>query len=249
MRVWFMIFGLALGTAVSNGFARFGYGLILPAMKADLHWTYTTAGWINTINALGYLLGALLALYFNQKLAPRFLFLYGMILTTIALLLSGVTDNIIILSVMRLLAGIGGAPVFIAGAAIVATTWPHSTSKNALAIAIYFSGAGFGILVTAISLPIIIDIGSISSWPYAWLLMGGLSALACIPSVYAAFTTHTPTSNQATTEISIPIYKLLPSLSGYFLFSAGYIVYMTFVVAWLRNQGASVELIILCWAT
>ena len=38
----------------TNGLARFAYGLLLPAMRADLDWNYTQAGWINTANAIGY---------------------------------------------------------------------------------------------------------------------------------------------------------------------------------------------------
>src|SRR5438876_914979 len=53
---------LSLGPSIGNGFGRFAYALILPAMKADLAWTYTQAGWINTANAIGYLVGALLSL-------------------------------------------------------------------------------------------------------------------------------------------------------------------------------------------
>jgi predicted MFS family arabinose efflux permease len=35
---------LALGTASALGLARFAYGLLLPAMRDDLHWTLTEAG-------------------------------------------------------------------------------------------------------------------------------------------------------------------------------------------------------------
>jgi len=51
--------GLALGAAVSLGVTRFAYGLLLPPMRADLQWSYTLAGAMNTANALGYLVGAL----------------------------------------------------------------------------------------------------------------------------------------------------------------------------------------------
>lgn len=40
-RNWWIVLGLALGVTVSNSFARFAYGLILPAMQSDLGWTYT----------------------------------------------------------------------------------------------------------------------------------------------------------------------------------------------------------------
>src|ERR1700750_3333276 len=47
--------------AVSLGLARFSYALLLPPMRAELHWSYFVAGAMNTANAAGYLAGALLA--------------------------------------------------------------------------------------------------------------------------------------------------------------------------------------------
>ncbi|GAA5448057.1 hypothetical protein Ddep01_01817 [Deinococcus depolymerans] len=52
---------LAAGPVVALGFGRFAYALLLPSMRASLHWTYTQAGVMNTANGLGYLFGALLA--------------------------------------------------------------------------------------------------------------------------------------------------------------------------------------------
>jgi predicted MFS family arabinose efflux permease len=52
---------LALAAAVSLGLSRFSYALLLPPMRSDLAWSYTTAGAMNTVNAAGYLAGALLA--------------------------------------------------------------------------------------------------------------------------------------------------------------------------------------------
>ena len=53
-----LAFLLALGVTVSNSFARFAYALVLPAMRSELAWTYAQAGWLNTANGIGYLLGA-----------------------------------------------------------------------------------------------------------------------------------------------------------------------------------------------
>ena len=44
---------------MSLGLARFSYALLLPPMRSDLGWSYLTAGAMNTVNAAGYLLGAL----------------------------------------------------------------------------------------------------------------------------------------------------------------------------------------------
>jgi predicted MFS family arabinose efflux permease len=118
---WMIALGLSLAPAVTTGIARFSYGLILPAMRQDLSWTYAEAGWINTANAIGYLLGSLLALMFVAKLGPRLLFVSGMIVTTLALLASGLTRDFWFLSLWRVLAGLGGAPAFIAGGAMAST--------------------------------------------------------------------------------------------------------------------------------
>ena len=50
---------LGLGTAISLGLARFAYALLLPAMRADLGWSYLVAGAMNTVNAAGYLAGVM----------------------------------------------------------------------------------------------------------------------------------------------------------------------------------------------
>ena len=46
-----LAFALSLGAAVSLGSTRFAYGLLLPPMRADLGWSYTFAGSMNTSNA------------------------------------------------------------------------------------------------------------------------------------------------------------------------------------------------------
>ena len=51
---------LSLGVTVSNSFARFAYALVLPAMRGELGWNYVQSGWLNTANAIGYLIGAIL---------------------------------------------------------------------------------------------------------------------------------------------------------------------------------------------
>ncbi|MGH8719206.1 MAG: YbfB/YjiJ family MFS transporter, partial [Burkholderiales bacterium] len=100
---------LSLGPAVSNGLARFAYALILPAMRADLNWTYTQAGWMNTANALGYLCGAYAAFRLIGRVEAKTLFNHGMWLTAAALILSGLTARFADLLALRFIAGLTGA--------------------------------------------------------------------------------------------------------------------------------------------
>src|SRR3954471_25086798 len=109
---------LSLGPAVSNGFARFAYALLLPPMRADLGWSYTQAGSMNSFNAMGYLAGSLVAFHVIAGIGPRRLFIAGMFVTAAALLLSGFTADFNLLAMLRFAAGLSGAIVFIAGGAL-----------------------------------------------------------------------------------------------------------------------------------
>ena len=59
--------GLSTGAAVALGFSRFAYGLLLPAMRADLGWSYVQAGGLNTAIGAGYILGALVAAWTAKR--------------------------------------------------------------------------------------------------------------------------------------------------------------------------------------
>ncbi len=55
-----LILILSLAPTVGLGIGRFAYALVLPDMRDSLGWSYSAAGFMNTINAIGYLAGALL---------------------------------------------------------------------------------------------------------------------------------------------------------------------------------------------
>jgi predicted MFS family arabinose efflux permease len=55
-----LILILSLAPTVGLGIGRFAYALVLPDMRDSLAWSYSAAGFMNTINAAGYLAGALL---------------------------------------------------------------------------------------------------------------------------------------------------------------------------------------------
>jgi len=56
-----LILTLSLAAMVGIGIGRFAYALVLPDMRDSLHWSYSAAGFMNTVNAAGYLAGALIA--------------------------------------------------------------------------------------------------------------------------------------------------------------------------------------------
>jgi predicted MFS family arabinose efflux permease len=251
-RTWRTAVGLSLGAAVAAGYARFAYGLILPAMRADLGWTYAEAGWINTANALGYLLGSALTLATIRRLGPRQLFVAGLVFTTLSLVMTGLAANLWILSFWRLAAGVGGAPVFIAGGALAAGLFRGDPTRNATSISLFFGGGGFGVLLSGLLLPGFFEHFGVAAWREAWFALAALALLssaASLASVHAAGPALTvPISPNVSTSEPLPIARMWPSLLGYAMFALGYIVYFTFLVAWMRARSVPTSGVVVTWS-
>lgn len=160
MHARFVPWALSGGAAVAVGFARFGYALILPAMQTDLALNYVQAGWLNTSNAMGYLLGALLTIFYVSRLGNRRLFVGGLLLTALALLGCGLTHHFLLLNAFRFLTGLGAAGTFICGGVLASVLGTR-------AIVIYFAGGGMGMLLTGASLPWLFAYVGPSAWPWA----------------------------------------------------------------------------------
>ncbi len=244
---WFVLAGLALGVTVTNGFARFAYGLMLPAMKTEMGWNYAQAGWLNTANALGYIVGAILTMQIIRHISPSRLFAFGVLTTTVSLLANGLYAELWWQTLWRVLAGIFGAMSFSTAGTLAAGLFRDDHRRNALAIAILFgSGGGLGIVLAGAALPLMFETFGTDIWLMGWIFIGGVSTLFLPLVLWAALQLHTPTLSQ-TTAVPLPVRRILPELAGYAGFGLGYIVYLTFLSAWMTAQAASAGFIALVW--
>lgn len=244
---WLVLLGLALGVLVTNGFGRFAYGLILPAMRADLGWSYAQAGWLNTANALGYILGAVATMAWVRRLGASRLFAWGLGGTAVAILATGAWPELWWQSLWRFLTGFAGALSFSTAGTLAAGLFPGDARRNALGIAILFgSGGGAAILLSGASVPVLLAGAGDGAWPWAWVMIGGASLL-CLPmGLWAARATWTGASGGAE-GAPLPLRRMLPELAGYASFGLGYIVYLTFLSAFMVERAASVLDIVLVW--
>ena len=115
-----LILILSLAPTIGLGIGRFAYSLVLPDMRGALGWSYSAAGFMNTINAAGYLAGALLASRLIKRHGLSAAVRWGTIACVVSLALCALSGNFVILSFARLLAGVGAAAGFVAGAALAA---------------------------------------------------------------------------------------------------------------------------------
>ena len=230
--------GLALGSAVAIGLARFAYALLLPSMRASLHWTFATAGAMNTANAVGYLAGALLTAGLARRYGSRKVFIASFAVTVVALLATGGVGNTVLLVILRFLAGASGAVTFIAGAGLVAAAASTTSPQRAATLlGIYFAGGGVAIVASGLAIPYLLSVTSLTDgWRLGWVLLAGLGVVAfafATPVALASVDPPTPPIG----DRHWPIRRLGPVLVSYGLFGAGYIAYMTFIVAFLKGNG------------
>ena len=250
LRAYGLAFLLALGVTVSISFARFAYALVLPAMRADLGWNYAEAGWLNTANAIGYLIGAVATRLLIRRTGNRSLFIGGVFFTALAIMATGYTRDLFWLGAWRITCGVTGAAAFIAGGALSGNILPGSPQAGTRTIAIYFAGGGVGFLLCGVALPLLLDDAGIAAWPRAWVWMGwaGLTMFgACAwAAMRIAEPDRAPDGDAATARAGVA--PLAAGLAAYVFFGLGYIGYMTFVIAWMRDYGASTGDVVAVWS-
>jgi predicted MFS family arabinose efflux permease len=237
---------LSLGAAISLGITRFAYGLLLPPMRADLGWSYTLAGAMNTANALGYLLGALLTPRLMRAWGPSTLLLAGALLASVFMGLSGFFTEALPLLVQRLLAGVASAFVFIAGGLLAARLGALHAARSGLLLGLYYGGTGLGIVLSAWLVPAVLEASAQQAhgWAWAWWALAlacfaGTAVLLWPAQVLRRLAADAAAGSATALDAAFSWRPLAPALAGYGMFGVGYIGYMTFVVALLHERGSS----------
>ena len=241
---------LSLGSAVSLGITRFAYGLLLPTMRADLGWSYSLAGAMNTLNAVGYLLGALATPWLLRRSTPVALLVFGSLLASFFMAGSGFFIDAPSLLVQRLLAGVASALVFIAGGLLAARLGALAPRHMGLLLGLYYGGTGLGILLSALLVPTMLNAATAvpHGWAWAWWALAvacllATGVLAWVGQHLQVLTAPLAGVTQTVPQRQFKWRAFAPSLVGYMLFGMGYIGYMTFVVALLNEQGATAQAI------
>jgi len=230
-----LILILSLTPTVGLGIGRFAYALVLPDMRDTLGWSYSAAGFMNTINAVGYLAGALIAAKLIKRFGLSAAVRWGTLACLLSLALCALSGNFILLSFARLLAGLGAAIAFVASGALAATIAQSRPERANFLLSLFYAGPGLGILASGLIAPFVLQAFGAGSWWMVWWALTLLSVALTIPLLLAPFDAGAGLSGAVSTKIAIR--PVLIYLTGYFLFGAGYIAYMTFMIAYVRDGG------------
>jgi len=238
---------LSSGAAAGVGMARFGFGPLLPAMRDDLGWSLSQAGFVQGANLAGYVLGSIAAPWLARRFGLTRPFLFAYLAVGGALVATGLLTGTPMQVALRAVAGMAAAVLWICGGTIAARL--SSDDSSGLLIGLFFGGLGAGVVATGLLIPF--ALGRPEGWRVAWVLMG-TGALVLLPLVGRALRAIDATISQEPPPTTIETHpnrteRLVLLEASYFLFGLGSIGFMTFIVALLREQDTAPNMVAIFW--
>ena len=169
-----------LVTLVGVGCARLAFGTVLPEMRADLNLSYTQAGSLGTLTALGYLLLLLPAGQLARRWSNRGSVVLGLSVITAGFLGLWLVRAFLPLQLLMGLLGAGTAFVFTPLISLLTGWFPR---KRGTVIGMATSGVGLGVLLSGVLVPRLALAYGPASWRLVWAVFAVLAALSVLLSV------------------------------------------------------------------
>jgi predicted MFS family arabinose efflux permease len=216
------------------GMARYGYGLLLPEIRASHGLSSGVLGLIAAGSYLSYLVASAVVGVLATRLSARRLVALGGWFATGGMLLAGLSETPHVLALGVFIAGAGCGVVVPPFSDAVQTL--VAPARRARTLAAISAGTGYGV---AVAVPIAIVAGG--AWRSAWL---GFAAVSLLATVWAMRVLPARrVSPEACRPPRISRRWLIcprsgPLLAGGFLIGLGTSVYWTFAVDYLAEAGS-----------
>ena len=232
---WATVVSVVLCCFVGQSFARFSFGLLLPAMKNDLRISYGIAGWLGTINLAGYLVGTVVTSVASLRVPAHRLVQIGVVTSGVGLGVLATTRSTPVLLLGMALGGLGGAAAWVPAPAVVASVFPPE--RRGFAMGICSGGIGMGIVVAVVLTNVARGIsGNDELWRPIWVIEAAVSVVA----VLVAFAVLRPVPIQPGSLPRLSVLRRVPRwwapTAAYTCFGLGYVLFATYVVAALEQD-------------
>jgi predicted MFS family arabinose efflux permease len=233
---WVTVTVIVLSTFVAQSFARFTFGLLLPAMKADLGISYGLAGWLGTINLAGYLISTVVTSAASLRFPPHRLVQFGLGLATCGITILATTRSTPLLLVGMVIGGLGGAAAWIPAPIVAASAFPPE--RRGFAMGLCSMAIGAGIVLATLFATAVRKIGhNAGLWRPIWLGEAAVGLLVTVLSIVVL--KPVPVTPGSPPKLSV--LRTVPSwwapTISYACFGLGYVLFSTFVVAALEKDA------------
>jgi len=229
---WAHVAQAAAALAAGMGVGRFVYTPILPLMHTQAGLSAGAGANLATANYAGYLVGALAGILFPALVRSRTVLRGSLLALTATLAAMPVAHSTAAWGVLRLLAGVVSALVFVVAASSVLH---HLRGHPAHLPGWAIGGVGAGIALSGL---LLLVLRSVADWRAAWWASAALTALLTVgawnlrPEAAATANSEKPESTAPRTHRWFGALFVSYSLEG-----IGYIVAGTFLVAAI-GQGS-----------
>ncbi|MFE3290356.1 YbfB/YjiJ family MFS transporter [Rhodococcus sp. NPDC059234] len=228
----FLVLRASLALAVAMGLGRFAYTPILPLMESQAGLSSESAATLATANYLGYLTGAVAAIFAHRLTGSRLSLRLSLMVLVGTLVLMTATESVGWWMVLRFVAGVASAAIFVFTARVA----HHEVASGGDGAGWVFGGVGGGITLSGLA---ILALGSGADWRVGWLVVAGLAA-ALIPAAWTlpAGRASVPAPGDNSTASPPGSRRAFGWLmAAYFCEGVGYIVSATFLVAAVASVG------------
>jgi len=214
---------------LSLGPARFAYTPLFPLMQQQAHLGVAAAGWLASINYLGYLSGALLASSIDDLQLKYRLYQAGLLLAVVTTWMMGCTTSLTVWAISRYLAGLCGVAGMLLGSGLI-LNWLIRHDLRA-ELGIHFAGVGLAIVVSAGVVMLMTRWGL--DWREQWYAFSALGVLLMLPALGWLPRPAAGALAAAKVRPDAPPSRafLWLLIAAYFCAGVGYVISATFIVA------------------
>jgi MFS family permease len=164
-------------TLCALAIGRLAYGLLVPAMRAELGFSVAQAGNLGTASSLGYLAMVIPAGLIATRRGPRLSILIGLLLLVLACLAMGFVGSYAGCLLAMVLMGFGTALLYTPLIALLVGWYPN---RRGTVIGVANSGIGIGMLAIGLGIPRLIEAQGNGGFRLAWMLFAGFAALVLL---------------------------------------------------------------------
>jgi predicted MFS family arabinose efflux permease len=218
---------------LTMGIARFSYTPMIPIMFDQAGLTKVLAGWLATINYMGYMSGALTATLVSSLIVKDKIYRIGLVLSVVTTFMMGLSTEPWIWVLSRFLAGFGTAAGLLIGAGLMLNWLIRHNHRSEMGV--HFSGVGIGIVFVSV----LIWGSDQLTWSEQWFLMASAGVLMFIP----AWTWLPKPDVSGLTESGESLKDKPPSqrflrlmMFVYFCGGFGFVISATYIVAIVESQ-------------
>lgn len=182
-----------LATCLGIGVFRFSYTALMPIMIVQYEWTHDFASFLGSANLLGYLLGALLALFSIKEKSIPILIVSSAVVGSLSLLCCAFIHMPLVWFVFwRTISGIAGGLLMILAPSFAMKN--IAMSQRLKVNFLGFSGIGVGVLSATIIIPLLKNMPV----QYVWSIFAALSIFGSL--VLFQLLKHQPQQSVQTTS-------------------------------------------------